>query len=438
MDKLQKLDELFAVARNGATVHSFDDTQKLFLSSLTPAGNVPASKKVFTLKNWIIMLTTISAITCTILFLSIGNQSQSPKQNANKKNHPVVVPLSSDKHFVAKEGKTIDEKPSIAKVLDVIEEQMSKIGSEIEKVPASEPTPLFDWNKKLTDDTPYEFPKLTEKEISETRKKKKSMLKALQKFDKNVYAYIPSGTFKYDSTNISVQAFYMSKTEVTNFEYRTFLFDLLMQDRKAEFLIAKPDQSGWVKMNATGGKPFQDYYFSHPAYNDYPVVNVSKEGVELYCKWLSEELRKFVGEKKEGNYNDIRLPSRVEWVKAASAEGKQLPYPWNGQFMRDSKGLFQANFRLDSITNSNLETVPGNDITAPVKSYWPNTYGLYNMSGNVAEMIYNDSNKDVITAGGSWRNSASEVKIYAPDTRKNVASGAADIGFRVVCTFLKQ
>ena len=73
--------------------------------------------------------------------------------------------------------------------------------------------------------------------------------------------------------------------------------------------------------------------------------------------------------------------------------------------------------KIDSASNINLK---GNskDLTAPVKSYYPNELGLYNMCGNVAEMVYNSSGTRTNpgTAGGSWLNTKEEIKIYGSDS----------------------
>lgn len=151
------------------------------------------------------------------------------------------------------------------------------------------------------------------------------------------------------------------------------------------------------------------------------------------------------GGEKEGKYNDVRLPLRVEWVKAASNEGKQLPYPWNGQYRRNSDGMYQANF-IHDIVQDNVDTTgfskikyDNSDLTAPSKSFWPNALGLYNMSGNVAEMVYEGMERtDPGTAGGSWRSNGDDIKIYAPDPYKGLTEGKPTIGFRVVSTYLNK
>jgi formylglycine-generating enzyme required for sulfatase activity len=300
----------------------------------------------------------------------------------------------------------------------------------------------------------YQFPKLTEEDIAANNKRKEKMLKNLAKLDKKEYVYIPSGTFDYHGSQTSVQSFYMQTAEVSNIEYKTFLFDLLINGRKEEFLKAKPEQDLWIKFFGDSLASMTNTYFSEEAFYDYPVVNISREGAELYCVWLTVEVRKYQGGKNTSNFNDIRIPLRSEWELAASESGKNMPFPWGGPYLRNANGCFLANFDTQQFNGLNapasdtstVACMDGALLTARTKTYNPNGYGIYNLSGNVAEMVYENyvsengrlSKIGPGTAGGGWMSVEEELKINGTDQHEGEINAHPNIGFRVVMTYLNS
>ena len=439
MDKQKNLDELFRHAMEQNPVVTFKETKEHFLTSgETNSVKSNGKKGSFLLtKKLIIMIVTVSTLIIALFFSNsqlenkpISKISSNFPKEMKKNSEPIA---NSEGPLTDPSFKLFESLPNFTHIFpEAI--QFSEATTDTFKVQVNRDfikshIPIF------SDE--YVFPKLTEEEIKANNKQKKLMLKNLEKFDKKVYAYIPTGTFDYQGKQVSVQSFYMQKTEISNLEYRTFLFDLLIQGRKDEFLKARPDYKQWSILAKQENSPYEQHYFSHPAYDNYPVVNISREAAEMYCVWLTKEMISTVEDKKKQQYNDVRIPVREEWTLAASDGGIAKLYTWGGPYTRNSEGKILANFRMTPEEFESLTLEP-TDILAPVNSYFPNLYGLYNMCGNVAEMVYDDINlKTAGTAGGGWMSAADEIKIKAPDKYSGITNPHPCIGFRVVMTVKK-
>lgn len=279
---------------------------------------------------------------------------------------------------------------------------------------------------------------------------------------------------------VAVDGFFMDITEVTNNEFRKFVdetkyktvaereidweemkkqlpegtpkpHDSIMQPGSLTFKKAKSsvsnlyDFSQWWKW--TIGADWQ-----HPngpessikGKDNYPVVHIAFEDALAYCQWANR-----------------RLPTEAEWERAAKGEHLNTTFFWGNEDIQLSKkaNTWEGEF---PVTNTKTDGYEGR---APVKSYPPNDFGLYDMAGNVWEWTgdwyntnyyneisntiiknpkgavspYNERDpyaKEKVMKGGSFLCNASYCASYRISSRMatSLDSSLEHLGFRTVAT----
>lgn len=280
---------------------------------------------------------------------------------------------------------------------------------------------------------------------------------------------IPAGTFHMGQADediaatqinfnkqVTIGGFYMDDTEITNNEYRQFM-DAILEDSVSalgeDFVMSNlyPDTTVWVKEFAHHmGDPMMEYYYWHPAFDNYPVVGVNWEAAKYFSKWRTEYLNEYRASQGLWPMPNFRLPSEAEWEYAARGGRDMAKYPWGGPYIRNSRGCMLANFKPG---RGNYYD-DGFAYTAPVASYFANDYGLYDMSGNVAEWCedafnaasvsvvwdlnpthYEESEPRKVVRGGSWKDIAYYLET-GTRTFEYKDSTSSSIGFRNVMTSL--
>jgi formylglycine-generating enzyme required for sulfatase activity len=226
---------------------------------------------------------------------------------------------------------------------------------------------------------------------------------------------------------------YASKFEVSNKQYADFLNYLKQNNQTEKLNIAQVDSANW-NVFSNNENPFTKYYHAHPAYNNYPIVNISYEAANLYCDWLTEQYN--AGKKKKYRKVKFRLPTEEEWMIAAKGGVQEAIYPWEGNDFLSKNGEPRCNLKADPNNKYGNASRYGDnaDVTAPVNSYWPNAFGIFNMSGNVSEMISFKGK----TKGGSWMDGQEAIKIESVGEYADKDRNRAAIGFRYFMEIIEK
>jgi formylglycine-generating enzyme required for sulfatase activity len=203
---------------------------------------------------------------------------------------------------------------------------------------------------------------------------------------------------------------YASQFEVSNEQYELFLTDLLKQKRYEELEIAKAVKVDWKNLRPDWKDLSEKEMFPHGHPDDpkHPVVNISYDAAHLYCKWLTEVYNNTDHKKKQFKQVMFRLPTEDEWEMIAHAGLELSPFAWGGPYYRNSKGCYLGNLDVsdqkviksasEECASCGRQDDDGGFYTVPVTSYSPNGFGLFCITGNVAEMVQEKGK----VKGGSW------------------------------------
>ncbi|MDE5419247.1 SUMF1/EgtB/PvdO family nonheme iron enzyme [Labilibaculum sp. DW002] len=225
-----------------------------------------------------------------------------------------------------------------------------------------------------------------------------------------------------------------------------------------ETLNIYPDTLAWIHdFTYSYNEPLAEQYFWHPSFDEYPVVGVSWKQARAFCRWRTEFHNSALRRNGKPDVPEYRLPTETEWEYAARGGISLNLYPWGGDYTRNEKGCFLANFK--PLRGNYVDD--GGLVTLPVGTYEPNGYGLYDMAGNVAEWtsaVYAESAysfthdmnpnyqynalpsdppalKRKVVRGGSWKDIGYYLQC-ATRTYEYQDTAKSYIGFRCVRTHL--
>lgn len=159
-------------------------------------------------------------------------------------------------------------------------------------------------------------------------------------------------------------------TEAEHFGWSYVFHKFLSSKAKATARGSVPQVPWWIGIDGACWQRPEGPGSNLKKRSDHPVVHISWNDAQAYCRWAGK-----------------RLPTEAEWEFAARGGLVQQLYPWGNELTPKGKnGTLEHRCNIWQGKFPDLDTGADGFIgTAPVKSFAPNGYGLYNMSGNTWE-----------------------------------------------------
>ena len=273
--------------------------------------------------------------------------------------------------------------------------------------------------------------------------------------DPESWAVVPAGEFPYgqhDHMTLVDYDYEMMVTDVTNEQYARFLNAALADGTISVGEVeVEAGELVWTKEGAYGnypGDPFNSYkheeeikagdklyipfeeglrltfneqtktFTAIPEYANHPMTMVTWFGANAYCQ-----------------YYDLRLPTEIEWEKAARgaefASGYGMPYPWGEHIERNNANYYSSSDLFEKIFGKLGNTTPvgfynGKTYDGYITLDSASPYGLYDMAGNVWQWTgddYPDQHYRMMRGGSFytyevdlrvWKNNSAGPQYYSP------------------------
>jgi formylglycine-generating enzyme required for sulfatase activity len=249
---------------------------------------------------------------------------------------------------------------------------------------------------------------------------------------------------------VELEGFLMSSTAVKNAQFAAFVretgyqttaeqegmsavFYATFQGQRSDIITQVAGVPWWLAVQGANWRHPDGPASGIDGRQDHPVVHISWEDASAYCEWAG-----------------TRLPTEAEWEYAARGGVHGKRFAWGNELLLHGQwncNIWQGQFPQENTAEDGYLT------TAPVKTYRPNGYGLWQMAGNVWEWCQDwfaadyystgslvtepqgpEAGTHRVLRGGSYLCHSSYCNRYrvAARSKNTPDSTSGNIGFRVV------
>jgi formylglycine-generating enzyme required for sulfatase activity len=259
-----------------------------------------------------------------------------------------------------------------------------------------------------------------------------------------------AATKEFDKEGSDLGGIFANRPSSLNQGYERFI--------NKEVVNIYPDTLCWIHdFTYSYNEPMTLNYFSNPQFDNYPVVGISWKQAKAFVYWRTHIRNAWLANEEYANEHEFRLPNEGEWEWAARGDNPEVTYPWGGPYTQNANGCYLSNFK----PQRGNYLADGYAYPGIVAHYHPNDFGLFDMSGNVAEWCEDAFDKSAtnfthdlnpqytyyakksdtpekkrkVIRGGSWKDVSYYTTVYAK-TYEYQDTCKSYVGFRCVQSYM--